>query len=1287
MKSESDQNGKIWRQEDLEFFIERLPGGFLRCSMDGTISYASVGILELYGCEDEEQFKRCFGGSFREMVYEEDYEQAAKEIAEQLESGQGSAKTEFRIRRPDGQIRWVDCRGRGVLDESGKRWYYGVLIDDTEAKMARQRYWEQAHLDALTGLLNKNACKALIDPCLTRGSGICALLVLDVDNFKYINDTWGHLFGDTVLTEIARRIKSLFRRNDVVGRVGGDEFVVFLRELTEAKQALYHGKRMVQSLMELQNSLKNAVEVTCSVGIAIYPWDGSSFEQLYERADVALYYSKRAGKNQSLLYDGSMTLAGESGRGGAEAKGRTQPSYIESETGLSKVNQQIIQYVFRALYDSVNLEEAIRLIMQIIGRQFDVSRVYIFEDRPDGLVTDNTFEWCNEGVEPEIDVLQNLSYESDIPGYTGNFDENGIFFCPDVRLLEKRQRELLEVQGVKSILQCGIYDNGRFVGFMGFDECRQNRQWRAVQIDALSFVARILGTFLVKDRAKKQLERQIGGLEEILDKLPGWVYAVDADTYQLYYLNQKTKEIAPDSRIGKCCYREFMGLDQPCRECPARESLKTGTLASMEIYNGYLNIWSNASGIPIVWEGKDAVLLFLQDITKYKRAAAYLSIAKPDVSADGWAKYGSDEAEGDGGQSDVPVTQDDSVAIYGPPENMVEDLIRYGVFNSRKTVTAAALEIFERQKSFAGAVQMLLGFLGRRYSLSRVSLYMNDAWDSGKNTIYQWVDNQTAVPISLSDCFRKEEFFICYGLYDEKTTAVLTREKWDTYSENLKRVMDQSGAKTVMFAGIYIDGRYAGQLALVSCTEERRWQKKERGEVSEIASLISSEAKALTELDNAKKRAEYYRNVDLLTGLFTYDKFKQEAQKALVKDGKKRVLVASDIKGFKYINSTLGYTQGDNILRMFADMMVQSSGSGVINARANGDVFLTLGVYEDQDQFMEALQKSNEDFARIQNQIYVGVNVMIRSGVYFVEPECREIGSAVDRANLARKSVDYILKSTVVPYRADPFTRQQRENEMINRMEYALEHGEFQVYYQPKILLEDGSVEGAEALIRWVKEDGEIVPPGEFVPLFEKNGFITKLDIFVLESVCGWLKERAGQGLALIKVSVNLSAVDIRKPDIVPLITAHVEKCGIPPRFLEFELTETAFLNDTARTFVVLESLQEKGFATSIDDFGSGYSIMNMVTEIPTDIIKMDCLFVQNCVKTERGQEFLGQLLQMVRKMGFVALCEGIETGEQLQMVKEMGCVIGQGYHFARPMPVEKFEAWLEEKIPSGVNV
>ena len=264
--------------------------------------------------------------------------------------------------------------------------------------------------------------------------------------------------------------------------------------------------------------------------------------------------------------------------------------------------------------------------------------------------------------------------------------------------------------------------------------------------------------------------------------------------------------------------------------------MQTGRIAGREIYNGYLNVWSSASGIPIDWKGRPAVLMFLQDITKYKRAAAYTAMDS-EGPVSGWENCcprPSGEQDGGNGASPAPAAQDDDVAIYSTHGEVRGKLLQCCFNQGDKTATAAALEIFEGGSSFAGAIQALLGFLGKRYGLSRASLFMNDARYGGKDTIYQWVDNRTAAPISLSDSFRKEEFCLCHGLYDKRGIAVLSRDRRTEYPERLNRLLEASKARSALFAGVYIEGRYAGQLELVDCVRVRRWEL-EAGELPEIA--------------------------------------------------------------------------------------------------------------------------------------------------------------------------------------------------------------------------------------------------------------------------------------------------------------------------------------------------------------------------------------------------------------------------------------------------------------------
>lgn len=428
------------------------------------------------------------------MLDVRDHARVLDEVLEQLHQGKEIIKAQFRIRSRNGGICWVDFRGRVVEDERGNNWVHAVMIDDTEAQNQKQEYWEKSMRDSLTGLFNRDAAVQSVNRYMQDGDKAPdgTLMVIDLDNFKEINDTKGHLFGDSVLTEAARCIAGVFDSQDMVGRIGGDEFLVFSKQLSGREEIMKRGRQLIEDIASLPSVKKSGSKLSCSIGAAVYPADGSTYEQLFLKADMALYAGKNWGKGRCVVYDPSLRPADS----GKHALGRfTDGTMIDSENGRYFVANKVIHYVFKALYESTDLREAINTILKIIGLQFNVSRAYIFEDCLDGLAMDNTFEWCNEGIEPQKDKLQHMSYEWSAYGYRENFGEDGVFFCMDIDHLPRNQREVLEPQGVRSLLQCGIYDSGQMVGFVGFDECRENRQWSREQIEVLTYVARVIGIF------------------------------------------------------------------------------------------------------------------------------------------------------------------------------------------------------------------------------------------------------------------------------------------------------------------------------------------------------------------------------------------------------------------------------------------------------------------------------------------------------------------------------------------------------------------------------------------------------------------------------------------------------------------------------------------------------------------------------------------------------------------------------------------------------------------------
>lgn len=1166
--------------------------------------------------------------------------------------------------------------------------------------------------DFLTGLYTREAAADRISLIMNAGGDdLCgALLLIDIDNFSEINRIKGPLFGDSILLEAAGGIRDVFGPSCVVGRAGGDEFVVFLEGVSSGEDIMIYASRVRKRILSISigNGTFNALE--CSVGAAMYPKDAVSFAPLFAKAAAALFSSKSRGKGRCVIY-GPGCESPEWNTPGQNPV--VSKMWIDIQENQYFWHDQVFYYVFKMLYEADDTRKAINTILKIIGLRFGVSRAYIFEDSPNGRSTDNTFEWCNEGVGSLIDRLQNISYE-DLPGYKDKFDKNGIFSCQDLTCLPKEQRNLLWPPDAVSTIQCKFCDSGRFVGFIGFDQCKSRCSWDMGQEQALSLLSQVISTFLFKERAQTILRQKLFDLESASEEIAGQEFSGE-DREEMYdtltnlltagAFQKEMEAYLKTNPPGGTTAAFILDMDDFKKINETRGRL-FGNVLLMNVANCLKR--ACRPGDLIARFGGDEFLILLKHTSMEETAETAASMledinglladtdqedAKVSCSI-GIRIIEEDERE----FSDIIVKADlamcsvkacgkNGVQFYALLQDKGGELFAYDRIrritdekkreqssNIGKTTTAVALEVFEKAGAFEEAMHILMGYMGNRFCLNRIVFYMNQEQEDGEQTVYQWVDDRTAVLFDPTHSFRREEFYICYNLYDGDGIAVLQRQDYEEYNMGLRKVLDRAGAHTMLFAGVFIEGRYSGMMVLVNTEKDRQWNDTERTAVSEMARIIASGVKTSLRLMEARMEAEYYKNRDNLTGLLRYEKFKEECQNVLSTGEENYVLVSSDIKGFKFINEAVGYTQGDNILRMFADMMHQNGVEGNLYTRVSADQFMAFGAYYmDRNEFIRIVQRLNDEFCRMQNEIYAKLNMMIRSGIYFIEKDCREIETAVDRATIARKSVDYIIRSTAVVYNDGPFDSSFRENEIINRMEYALKHEEFKVYLQPKFSLKECCLAGAEALVRWKREDGSIIGPGEFIPLFEKNGFISQIDYYVFRQVCRKLKEWIDQGGKPITISVNLSSVDIAVEQLVKDILECTDYYQLDHRYLEFELTETAFLTEAGITCNVMKLLQDNGFTTAIDDFGSGYSIMNMMADIPTDVIKLDCGFVQSCERTGRGREFLGQLVQMTNKMGYTSLCEGIETKEQLEMLTQMGCEIGQGFYFSRPIPMDEF--------------
>jgi len=296
-----------------------------------------------------------------------------------------------------------------------------------------------------------------------------------------------------VLTQIGTTLSSLFRSQDIIGRIGGDEFLILLKNISSQEVVMERCQLLVDTFREQLRRLMPKQQISVSVGAAIAPHHGSTYTELFQHADEALYTAKRAGKCQYRLYSPQDAYGAL-----VESAPHTR---IDSDDQPTMNNEAMMRLVFHRLYDSQDVDATINEVLAFIGTHFNVSRVYIFENNRDNTSCSNTFEWCNHGIEPQKDFLQDLNYEEDLPGWKEVYEPTGVLYCSDISELAPHIRAIVEPQGIKSMLHCAIKDRGVFRGYVGFDECSANYLWTQGQISTLQFLAEVLAVFLIKQRS------------------------------------------------------------------------------------------------------------------------------------------------------------------------------------------------------------------------------------------------------------------------------------------------------------------------------------------------------------------------------------------------------------------------------------------------------------------------------------------------------------------------------------------------------------------------------------------------------------------------------------------------------------------------------------------------------------------------------------------------------------------------------------------------------------------
>ena len=848
------------------------------------------------------------------------------EFYDNVRNGAPEMSSELRGKDIGGNYIWYELIGTTICDQKGKPiTVIGQTNNINDKMMVFEELKESAKRDSLTKLYNRRYGIEMINRILNSSAenDMHALFMIDVDNFKGINDTYGHTFGDAVLLELSTKMQKIFHNEHITARFGGDEFIAFINHVPTEDYIKSVATKICEIFSGIVTNDSVADKITGSIGISLYPKDGMKYDELFQKADMALYYSKNIGKNCYSFYTPELMSSMDYL---PSTKDDTQEHYLHTEN-KTVIDSSILSNTIEILCDAKQLNISINLVINLIGNYFELDHLCIYELSEDNQFLEVTFDWAADPV------MKITNFFTEIPIEMGRelqFYQNssiGLFFHNDARSLPYKDNKYTDVMKklhTRSIFQCGIREQGQHQAFVEAARNTQNRTWTKYELDTLTMLSKVIGSYLIKLRT-------------------------------------------------------------------------------------------------------------------------------------------------------------------------------------------------------------------------------------------------------------------------EETATELTKKDLLTRSNNLFSFIEEA-----------------------------------------------------TELVQNNPDQQY-------------------------------ILIYTDINNFKSINESYGYSEGDRILRTFAESVNNLLTEKETYGRVNADKFIALLAFTNEAMLSIRLSELNTAMNKIQKTLSDTYKIAIIMGIYRIQKDDIDLSSCIDRANIARKSIQDRHKTVYAYFDESMKSRLSKQKEVEDIMEDALKNHEFVVYYQPKFKLDTGKICGAEALVRWLRPDGSIITPNNFIPIFEDNGFIVELDFYVLEQVCQKIHTLLNNNKRVVPISVNFSRMHLRDRMLVPKLTNVVKEYNIPPELIEVEITESALVEDNDYLLTILQDIHSNGFKLSMDDFGSGLSSLNLLRELPFDVLKLDKDFFQKGTTTPRERIIIEYIVKMALDLKMEIISEGVETQEQADFLRSINCPIAQGYLYEKPLPEKIF--------------
>lgn len=587
-------------------------------------------------------------------------------------------------------------------------------------------------------------------------------------------------------------------------------------------------------------------------------------------------------------------------------------------------------------------------------------------------------------------------------------------------------------------------------------------------------------------------------------------------------------------------------------------------------------------------------------------------------------------------------------------------------------ITEFAMEFLEGSKDLKSALNMLLMKIGKRFRLASAAVREYNS-QGVPIASYIWNDSTKEITEDSNVYIPLEERKKIRENYRRNQTVEIIDVDMLPENSGLYRLYKGKGIQAVFQCPLVSEGAVFGYITYAD-VKAREWSETEKQSLSMISRVMGNYLAREHAYEKIARKVELMKSFDEVTGLLRYDKFKEVAQTLLCESGQVQYgIVSVDFAHFKYFNEIYGFRSGDEVLEEFASMVAKHNPRAVAACRDYADNFLIMVTVKDAESLYSNIENYNKTFIANQSKKFMDSKLELCSGAYIITNPEAGIVQAIDNANTARKIVKEKNGTGILLFEPSMKENRMREIAILHALEEALDNCEFNLYLQPKFSLSSGTLVGAEALARWIKQDGTLVMPDEFIPALEKSGKIVQLDFYMYELVLRQLRKWIDTGYSVVPVSVNLSRHHIKDEHLVEKLVSLLKVYDLESDLIEIEITESAFIEDQNALINLMKDIKKAGFGVSIDDFGTGYSSLSMLTELPADIVKLDKDFLKHSdFASTKGM--LNNVIRLIKDNRMDVVCEGVEIEEQAEFLAEAGCDVGQGFYFSKPVPVAQFE-------------